>query len=119
MGSSTSDLSSRTSCNTWHELKCPCPSAGCPNGVIHKWNHAPCGNTVYLNSDAFCKCVTHGVFCSIIDARWSCDRHVGDYRKGDNAALIYALTIAASLMMAAGDKLWAGKVIESIIKMSK
>jgi hypothetical protein len=106
-----------TTCTNWHELKCPCPVPECRDSDAKNWAHAICGNKVYLNSEAYCKCDHHGTFCCIIDCRWECSNHRGDFRKGDVDMLLHALTFAASIAQAEGDKVWASNVIKAIIKM--
>lgn len=114
MGNSTSSI--RTGCSTFYALKCPCPATSCNGSTVHEWQHTVCGTQVYINSEAYLKCSSHGVYCSMVDARWSCDRHKGDYRKGDVDAIIHALTIASS-MYQTQDKVWASNLIKSVIRL--
>ena len=106
----------KTSCSNFYALRCPCPAVNCGSSTVHSWAHTVCGTQVYINSEADLKCSSHGVYCSIVDARWSCDKHQGDYRKGDVEALIHALTIAGSFYQTQ-EKVWASKLITSVIRL--
>ena len=108
-----------TSCNEWKILECPCPALDCGEFDVKKWQHSGCGGRVYLNSEGFIKCLEHGL-CLISDAKWSCDKHAGDFRKGSRDAIVYSLTIAAGISMNCNskeEKLWAQKLIVTISKM--
>ena len=107
----------KTNCSEFNDLHCPCPAAECNNPTVHYWKHTVCGTQVSINSEAYLKCRDHGIYCSMVDARWSCERHQGDYKKGDREALIHALTIAASFYQT-DKKIWASTLIKSILRMT-
>ena len=116
MGGSAPSIESRVTCSTWVELECGCPAPGCDSDEEIKWAHASCGNQILINSQAFLKCVLHGVTCSIVDAAWSCGKHEGDYRKGDHQSIIHALTIVASLRQK-NEKEWCKRLIKNAVSL--
>ena len=107
-----------TSCNHWRRLECQCPSLNCNNPQVTNWVHHQCGQLVDINSDAFLRCIRHGV-CHITNVRWDCGQHShpGDFRMATAAQIVYSLTIAASMAQSSTSKeeqLWAQKLILTI-----
>jgi hypothetical protein len=112
MGSSHS-----ITCNTWVVLKCICPAIGCGNDLETTWEHVGCGGVVEINSQALLRCSKNCGICTMIDGCWSCAKHLGDYRKGDQKSMLHALTIAASLRPTS-DKEWFKRIIKSAMALS-
>lgn len=82
------------------------------------WSHRHCYEPLEMNSDAMIRCTHHDdTEDSITSWRFACEEHAGSYEKVEHEALLYSLTIASGLCQTTENKVWAGRLIKTILKL--
>ena len=71
-----------------------CPGTGCTNpDVIKYWTHQACSKQVYLQGNGHIVCIGCCTY-PLMDWRFACKLHTGDYRKPDYMAVCNGLGAA-------------------------
>ena len=105
--------------NDWKPLSCPCPATECTDvETIRHWHHANCNERMQINSQAFIRCAEHTNPFSLLEARWSCGKHVGEFRPTNVSGLAHAMMIAMSMYQTNEEKLWAKQLLKSVSLLS-
>lgn len=97
-------------CQEWHPLRCPCPS-DCDDVTVRDWSHATCGGTMYINSDAYIKCMEHSNPVLITNYKLACINHQHENKAVCKDSMVLSLTIMAGNLQAAGNSVWAKKLL--------
>jgi len=104
-------------------LHLACPGSGCIGGSPYLWVHAdPCGGHMYINSNAYLKCMKSGCgeYGYITDWSFKCWRHKGEkpYYSTTNDNCISAMSTVLQLYPNKPDaiKRVVGKIIREITR---
>jgi len=103
-------------------LYLPCPATDCKatNKQPSFWKHSGCGGRMYIEEDAWIKCMKEscGEYGYITDWSFACRHHNGQHWKTRNEDCIEALSVAMSVYKdkTSAVRKVAGKIIQEILR---
>jgi hypothetical protein len=101
-------------------LYLPCPATDCKatNKQPSFWKHSGCGGRMYIEEDAWIKCMSCSEYGYITDWSFACRHHNGQHWKTRNEDCIEALSVAMSVYKdkTSAVRKVAGKIIQEILR---